>query len=251
MLQLRNDVPIPHQLLTSNDICRRLSLFTLALFALRFYKLTLPKGDYCRPLELAAVHSHPLEHAANLVLHVLGGCGAVWGCSEAVGVRDETNRELWRVLARLVGVLFLLRWLVQLISCLLPRWTSRRYQSSLLKPCLDWMEVVAVKFVLEVMGAAGAIWGCSQIVLLRTDETTHFWRVVAMITLIWFMIRWLRILVSFATNKHGRENGIRHCLEKQDSEIHDLVLTETHTLNSKETISVAATSCPPPYQSTP
>eukprot|EP00978_Attheya_sp_CCMP212_P024094 scaffold75214_cov31-Attheya_sp.AAC.1 len=37
--------------------------------------------------------------SARLVLEVFGGAGAIWGCSEAVGLRNATNVSFWRPLA--------------------------------------------------------------------------------------------------------------------------------------------------------
>eukprot|EP00980_Cylindrotheca_fusiformis_P003834 scaffold858_cov123-Cylindrotheca_fusiformis.AAC.10 len=49
----------------------------------------------------------------KLVLEVLGGAGAIWGFSEAVGLRNESNIWFWRPVALSVGSLFLARWLKQ------------------------------------------------------------------------------------------------------------------------------------------
>ena len=145
-----------------------------------------------------------------------------------------------------LGILFLIRWICQIVSSLSPAWLSRQYDSLVLIQCIDWIEVLPVKLILEVMGAAGAIWGCSQIVLLRTDETIHFWRIVSIMTLFGFLLRWIRIVVMFVKGENNWHGHAVEELEKRDSEIHDLVLTETHTLNES-----GASSSSPSYQSTP
>jgi hypothetical protein len=52
--------------------------------------------------------------SARLVLEVFGGVGAIWGCSEAVGLRHSGNVWFWRPAALLVGMTFLGRWISQL-----------------------------------------------------------------------------------------------------------------------------------------
>jgi hypothetical protein len=179
----------------------------------------------------------------------MGGCGAIWGCSEVVGLRNGENVETWRIVAAFAGGVFLIRWLFQIASyCLIGINNS---PDSYMTTMLNWLDVLLATVILEVFGAAGAIWGFSQIMLLRTDKTNEKWRIVAITTLIAFTIRWFNIILQFAKaerettkQKHRDSNVVsKEDFEKQDSEINDLALTETHTLNSRES--------PSPYQSTP
>ena len=50
----------------------------------------------------------------KLILEVFGGAGAIWGCSESIGLRNSANIWFWRPAAIAVGVLFLVRWLIQI-----------------------------------------------------------------------------------------------------------------------------------------
>ena len=52
--------------------------------------------------------------ATKLILEVFGGGGAVWGFSEALGLRTSRTQEFWRVIALAVASVFLFRWLFQL-----------------------------------------------------------------------------------------------------------------------------------------
>jgi lipid-A-disaccharide synthase-like uncharacterized protein len=199
-------------------------------------------------------------HASRFVLQVLGGCGAIWGCSEVVGLRrsnsENSNSDSWRIGAACVGCLFLIRWMLQIASyCLIIKPLSKR-TSSCLAMGIEWFEIVAVKVILEVFGAAGAIWGFSQIIMLRTKETVDFWRAVAIVTLVGFTIRWLLIVIQFARLEEDANKELKSAqrdsnvvseddLNRRDSEINDLALTETHMLNNSRE------SSPPPYQSTP
>eukprot|EP00584_Thalassiosira_punctigera_P003656 CAMPEP_0172536268 /NCGR_PEP_ID=MMETSP1067-20121228/8063_1 /TAXON_ID=265564 ORGANISM="Thalassiosira punctigera, Strain Tpunct2005C2" /NCGR_SAMPLE_ID=MMETSP1067 /ASSEMBLY_ACC=CAM_ASM_000444 /LENGTH=66 /DNA_ID=CAMNT_0013321307 /DNA_START=101 /DNA_END=298 /DNA_ORIENTATION=+ len=47
---------------------------------------------------------------AKLVLEVMGGAGAIWGFSEAVGLRVASTVWFWRPCALVVGAIFFMRW---------------------------------------------------------------------------------------------------------------------------------------------
>ena len=99
-----------------------------------------------------------LERATTaLLLEVLGGCGAVWGCAEAFAVRDQHNNDEWRVLAASVGLLCLVRWVS--IHCIRV-------------PIGDEKEALA-SFLLVVLGGTGALWGCAEIAGLRLNYPTN------------------------------------------------------------------------------
>lgn len=51
--------------------------------------------------------------SARLILEVVGGAGAIWGFSEAVGLRDQSTVWFWRPCALTVGVVFFCRWVGQ------------------------------------------------------------------------------------------------------------------------------------------
>lgn len=52
--------------------------------------------------------------SANLVLQVFGGAGAIWGFSEAIGLRVASTVWFWRPCALIVGAIFFVRWLLQI-----------------------------------------------------------------------------------------------------------------------------------------
>ncbi|KAL7532542.1 hypothetical protein ACHAXR_004693 [Thalassiosira sp. AJA248-18] len=52
--------------------------------------------------------------SAKLVLEVFGGAGAIWGFSEAVGLRVSSTIWFWRPCALTVGAIFFGRWLLQI-----------------------------------------------------------------------------------------------------------------------------------------
>ena len=51
--------------------------------------------------------------SAKLVLEVCGGGGAIWGFSEAIGLRTTSNVWFWRPVALLTGLIFFFRWFGQ------------------------------------------------------------------------------------------------------------------------------------------
>jgi hypothetical protein len=88
----------------------------------------------------------------------MGGCGAIWGCSEVVGLRNGENVETWRIVAAFAGGVFLIRWLFQIASyCLIGINNS---PDSYMTTMLNWLDVLLATVILEVFGAAGAIWSC-------------------------------------------------------------------------------------------
>ena len=52
--------------------------------------------------------------SAKLVLEVFGAAGAVWGFSEAIGLRVESTVWFWRPCALAVGAIFFARWCTQI-----------------------------------------------------------------------------------------------------------------------------------------
>ena len=50
-----------------------------------------------------------LEHLNTFILHILGAGGALWGCSEALNVRDTNNATSWRVLSLIASLILVFR----------------------------------------------------------------------------------------------------------------------------------------------
>lgn len=77
------------------------------------------------------------------------------------------------------------------------RSSSSRSKTSCLYKQL--FEVYGPKFVLEVLGSSGAVWGSSEVFGLRNEETREFWRHSAIIVGIVFLSRWIRQIYSSTT----------------------------------------------------
>ena len=97
------------------------------------------------------------ELAATFLLEVLGGAGAVWGSSEFMGVRRGNNASMWRLVSGLVGLWCLARW-VKLQVLRRPKHAS---------------DEVLATFLLQVLGGAGAVWGCLEIAGYRVHYPTE------------------------------------------------------------------------------
>jgi hypothetical protein len=149
-------------------------------------------------------HYAPLVSSvvASFLLEVLGGIGAIWGCTDVLGARAGWNNDSWRIVCGVAGLLFLLRWF---FVCVLR--TEIPHDA----------EVLAL-FVLQVLGGVGAWWGAAEIIGLRVgfptdchdnatydgvggawapgfDEcrnTTRLWRVATACWLPWFVLWWAR-----------------------------------------------------------
>ena len=58
-----------------------------------------------------------------------------------------------------------------------------------------------VKLVLEVLGAGGAVWGASDLTLLRNEKNQEIWRKVALATGAVFFLRWVWYIVEHLRHK--------------------------------------------------
>jgi len=47
-----------------------------------------------------------VDTGQKFISNVLGGAGAIWGSSEVVCLRNQTNRRLWRGIAGGMGFVF-------------------------------------------------------------------------------------------------------------------------------------------------
>jgi hypothetical protein len=91
------------------------------------------------------------------------------------------------------------------------------------------VQVFLPKLVLEVMGSAGAVWGFSEVVGLRTKSTVWFWRPAALFTGLVFFRNWVaQVQEAFWTHRSSLRPGdwspdglpiaIIHCEDESTSE---------------------------------
>lgn len=190
----------------SNDVFRTLALATFAVFVVRFYWHAKHWLEHEHDFPYVKIH-HRRQHwiffvqvfSAKLLLQVCGAAGAIWGASDAVGWRVADNQEKWRTASKVTAVLFAVRFVVEILSyCLLcQRCTETNSNNQtmsirLVMILLEWNQVIAVKFILEVCGAVGAVWGFAEAVQLRTpDNSTTIFRPIALVVGAIFGARWL------------------------------------------------------------
>jgi hypothetical protein len=172
--------------------------------------------------------------STKFLLEVLGATGAVWGSMEALTLRNDTNVEQWRTVAIMVGLGFLARWICLVLSYCLFSGMLWIHSTPTLTLLARWMDLIVAKFVLEVLGAAGAAWGFSEIVKLRTPDTMHSWRPVSVAAGFIFLLRWVWQLRSTLWEERHREApmppvGPKNTTaeETNDLELGDLVFRET------------------------
>jgi len=165
--------------------------------------------------------------SAKLVLEVFGGAGAIWGFSEVCFLRSTDTQEFWRTNACVFGVIFAVRWLMQI----------RDYMTQVggSKISLDegsakrLAQIFSAKMVLEVFGGSGAIWGFSEVVTLRRTETLEFWRYNACVFALIFFIRWCLQVREYML-EHGMTNTYKVCITAPEIQLN----TEKTALTSQE-----------------
>ncbi|KAL7527773.1 hypothetical protein ACHAXR_004365 [Thalassiosira sp. AJA248-18] len=137
--------------------------------------------------------------AAKFLLEVIGAAGAIWGSSEILHLRDTPEgTEIIRMAAMSVGGIFLIRywwhckhwW--QHERDYMPTKTIYRRRHR-----LAFFQIHASKFILQVLGGAGAIWGCAEAATLRNSTNTMEWRIAATAVGTMFLIRWAFQILAY------------------------------------------------------
>jgi len=136
---------------------------------------------------------------ARLVLEVFGGGGAIWGFSEVITFRNPSTQEVWRRNAQIVGAIFFIRFLLQMLDFV------QHKNRDTFSP-IRLIQVFLAKIVLEVFGAAGAIWGFSEALTLRVAKTNEFYRWFAVVVGVIFFIRYLLQISDFVRITMKKKN---------------------------------------------
>jgi len=179
-----------------------------------FMRFILQILDHIQELTTKQAISFPCSYkrlgqifSAKLVLEVFGAGGAIWGSSEALTLRNENTEEFWRNKAIIVGVIFSFRYLLQIkdyLSEMSNDYTRVGVVSS--NDEKNWTRLVQIfsaRFVLEVLGGAGAIWGFSEVLTFRNPSTLWFWRPCALTIGTIFLCRWILQMVDFVAEMTG------------------------------------------------
>ena len=171
-------------------IARQVALWMGGVFFVRYLRNLqrwYRRSDHS-PVDVDPEMTSPLEFASRFVLQVMGGAGAIWGSSEIVTLRNYDNAAGWRVTATVAGCAFLVRWMLQVVNRFATFWSFPLFKQT---ATVRWFEAGVTTLVLEVLGAAGAMWGFSEIVLLRNPETNVIWRPIALSVGVIFLMQWI------------------------------------------------------------
>jgi len=141
--------------------------------------------------------------SAKLVLEVFGGGGAIWGASEALTLRVPDTQEYFRGFAQAVAIVFFGRWLIQMKNHVRENFGADEDRIRFLRT----YQIFSAKFILEVCGGAGAIWGFSEVLTLRNAETVHTWRHIALTIGSIFLIRWFMQMQDFIGSVEHANSG--------------------------------------------
>lgn len=128
---------------------------------------------------------------SKFLLEVLGAAGAIWGAAEAYGLRKPHNNEDFRKLSLLTGFLFAVRfyfhmkhWWEHARDYLPAKQHHRRTHWT------SFVQVFGATFILQVLGAAGAVWGASEAMGWRRPENQLAWQRAAQVTGAVSFLRW-------------------------------------------------------------
>jgi len=141
--------------------------------------------------------------SARLVLEVFGAGGAIWGSTEALTLRDSETQEFWRKQALIVAAIFICRFCLQVQDYLREMRTDITISSNDDKTWMRLLQEFSARFVLQVLGGGGAIWGFSEVLTLRNEATVFFWRPCALVIGAIFLWRWILQIIDFASEIKG------------------------------------------------
>jgi hypothetical protein len=185
----------------NNNVWRPIAMTAFIVYCIRLYghvKHYLEREKDFPPIKLHHRRLHRLPFiqifGTKFLLQVCGGAGALWGSSEVLQWRTTENIETWRTLCIGSFMIFFLRWMVLVLQyclCFTSPWWEALQNSKTVTNVLEWIELLIVTFVLDVLGSAGAVWGFAEVVTLRTDATLGVWRPIAMAVGLIFVLRWM------------------------------------------------------------
>ena len=152
---------------------------------------------------------------------MLGGAGAIWGCAEAMRLRNPGNG-----------------WTIQALAyclCLVEFWSDPS-SIHIILILLRWIDAFIVTLILEVFGAVGAVWGFSEIVTVRNPKNNKVWRSISAAVGLVFLVRWSIHLIKFVQSEHDSvaDESQVQVGETRSDEATDLELKETNYMGSTE-----------------
>ena len=104
---------------------------------------------------------------------------------EALGLRNPETQDFWRFWCSVFLCIFFARFVMQAKDYL------TQSEEPDVNPWIRLVQIFSAKFVLEVLGGAGAIWGWSEVITWRNTETIWFWRPISLTVGTIFFCRWI------------------------------------------------------------
>jgi len=169
------------------------------------------------------------------ILQVWGGVGAVWGFAEVVGLRTPETIDVWRPIALSFGILFLCRFIWQVIDYPNRSSTEHHHDHHKVRTLASYTRLEKFyqltsefipKYILEVWGGVGAVWGFAEVVGLRIPETVYIWRPISLTFGVMFFVRYLYQLIQavkayrrIPRNKSQNNNNDDDDINKNETEI--------------------------------
>lgn len=225
---------------------RLVAILVGLIFSVRYFwtiKHFYQHGRDYLPIKTIHRRTHKLSfaqiHSSKFLLQVMGGAGAIWGSAEIATLRNPGNRSSWVVIASIFLSIFFVRWVLQVLAYLLYMPSLWADESSVQMKAVRWMDAVPIFIILDVLGAAGAIWGSSEVATLRNAETVEFWRLIASGVGFVFAVRWLVYFVDFVKSERESLTAKYQIQETEigpnetlDLNLHDLSLEEGECFSS-------------------
>lgn len=79
------------------------------------------------------------------------------------------------------------------------------------------LQTFASRFVLEVLGSVGAVWGPAEAVGLRTSDNNWFWKTLAMTVGMIFFVRWcFQLFDAIRLEMNGDKESCQGSRKKED-----------------------------------
>ena len=159
--------------------------------------------------------------SSKFVLEVVGGGGAIWGSSEALTLRNPDMVWFWRPAAEFVALVFGVTWVLEMVA-----YCKATEEELHTKTVIRWYKRLFVRFILDVLGGVGAVWGSSEAFALRNADTMSSWRAVAISLGVIFFCRWVwQIKEAFLAEDHQKARYTE--VVSPSNETYELALTES------------------------
>jgi len=152
---------------------------------------------------LSTYHSIVRLHTLHIAIHSLAA-KYKRGFLDVCKLRNHATNELWRQYAVTVGVIFFIRYCLQ-ISDYVKLTKTENGVASKTDYWVRFFQIFSAKLVLEVFGGAGAVWGFSEVLTLRNSVTQELWRFNSLAMGCIMFVRFLMQMKEYSVNHSTRK----------------------------------------------